>query len=102
MTVTRVPVLIVGAGAGGLATSALLAPHGVRSLLVEKRREIFIYPKARNLSFRSVDLLRGRGLGAPPTVFGVASNARPFGRLDATAECSCGVHAVEAPPPALR
>jgi putative polyketide hydroxylase len=55
-------VLVVGAGAGGLATSALLAQHGVRSLLVEKRREVFIYPKARNLSFRSLEILRGLGL----------------------------------------
>ncbi|KLO40816.1 FAD-binding protein [Mycobacterium nebraskense] len=62
MTATRVPVLIVGAGAGGLATSALLAKHGVHSLLVEKRREVFIYPKARNLSFRSLEILRGLGL----------------------------------------
>jgi putative polyketide hydroxylase len=60
--VTHVPVLIVGAGAAGLATSALLAKHGVRSLLVEKRREVFIYPKARNLSFRSLEILRGLGL----------------------------------------
>jgi 2-polyprenyl-6-methoxyphenol hydroxylase-like FAD-dependent oxidoreductase len=62
VTTSRVPVLIVGAGAGGLATSALLAKHGVRSLLVEKRREVFIYPKARNLSFRSLEILRGLGL----------------------------------------
>ena len=62
MTDNQVPVLIVGAGAGGLATSALLAKHGVRSLLIEKRREIFIYPKARNLSFRSLEILRGLGL----------------------------------------
>jgi putative polyketide hydroxylase len=62
MNVLRVPVLIVGAGAGGLATSALLAKHGVGSLLVEKRREIFIYPKARNLSCRSLEILRGLGL----------------------------------------
>jgi putative polyketide hydroxylase len=60
--VKRVPVLIVGAGAGGLATSALLAKLGVSSLLVEKRREVFIYPKARNLSFRSLEILRGLGL----------------------------------------
>jgi putative polyketide hydroxylase len=58
----HVPVLIVGAGAGGLATSALLGKHGVRSLLVEKRHEVFIYPKARNLSFRSLEILRGLGL----------------------------------------
>ncbi len=62
MTVEHFPVLIVGAGAAGLATSALLAKHGVRSLLVEKRSEIFIYPKARNLSFRSLEILRGLGL----------------------------------------
>jgi putative polyketide hydroxylase len=62
MNVTHVPVLIVGAGAGGLSTSALLAKHGVASLLVEKRRELFIYPKARNLSFRSLEILRGLGL----------------------------------------
>jgi putative polyketide hydroxylase len=59
---THVPVLIVGAGVGGLATSALLAKYGVRSLLVEKRREVFRYPKARNLSFRSLEILRGLGL----------------------------------------
>jgi 2-polyprenyl-6-methoxyphenol hydroxylase-like FAD-dependent oxidoreductase len=63
MSVVRVPVLIVGAGAAGLATSALLAKHRIGSLLVEKRREIFIYPKARNLSFRSLEILRGLGLG---------------------------------------
>jgi putative polyketide hydroxylase len=62
MNVTHVPVLIVGAGAGGLTTSALLATRGVRSLLVEKRDEVFIYPKARNLSFRSLEILRELGL----------------------------------------
>ena len=62
MSAVRVSVLIVGAGVAGLATSALLAEHGVCSLLVEKRREIFIYPKARNLSFRSLEILRGLGL----------------------------------------
>lgn len=62
MSVTRVPVLIVGAGAGGLTASALLGRYGVRSLLVEKRDEVFIYPKARNLSFRSLEILRELGL----------------------------------------
>jgi putative polyketide hydroxylase len=62
ITSSYVPVLIVGAGAGGLAASALLAKRGVSSLLVEKRREVFIYPKARNLSFRSLEILRGLGL----------------------------------------
>lgn len=60
---SEVPVLIVGAGVGGLATSALLAQHGVRSLLIERRPEVFVYPKARNLSFRSLEILRGLGVG---------------------------------------
>jgi putative polyketide hydroxylase len=62
MSISHIPVLIVGAGAAGLTTSALLAKHGTYSLLVERRREIFIYPKARNLSFRSLEILRGLGL----------------------------------------
>src|SRR5689334_3887740 len=69
---TRVPVLIVGAGVGGLALSALLAQHGVGSLLVEKRREFFLYPKARNLSFRSSEILRR--LGVRDEVRGVAEH----------------------------
>jgi putative polyketide hydroxylase len=57
------PVLIVGAGAGGLSASTLLAHQGIRSLLVERRREIFVYPKARNLTFRSLEILRSVRLG---------------------------------------
>lgn len=55
MTVTHVPALVDGAGVGGLAASALLARHGVASPLVDKRDEVFSYPKARNLSFRSME-----------------------------------------------
>src|ERR1700687_2327591 len=75
LNITRVPVLIVGAGVGGLATSALLAKHGVRSLLIEKRREVFIYPKARNLSFRSLEILRGLGVGDEVHAFGQSVSA---------------------------
>jgi putative polyketide hydroxylase len=59
----RYPVLIVGAGAGGLCAATLLAHQGIQSLLVERRREIFVYPKARNLTFRSLEILRAVGLG---------------------------------------
>jgi putative polyketide hydroxylase len=57
-------VLIVGAGVGGLAASTLLAHQGIHSLLIEKRREVFIYPKARNLTFRSLEILRRAGVGS--------------------------------------
>ena len=76
MTAEHVPVLIVGAGAAGLATSALLAKHGVHSLLVERRREVFLYPKARNLSFRSLEILRSLGLASE--VHAVAEGVSPM------------------------
>ncbi|WP_227999004.1 FAD-dependent monooxygenase [Nocardia australiensis] len=62
MSEPRWPVLIVGAGAGGLAASTLLADQGVHSLVVEKRGRISVYPKARNLTFRSLEILRRLGL----------------------------------------
>jgi putative polyketide hydroxylase len=74
MSSKRVPVLIVGGGAAGLAASALLDKYGVDSLLVERRHEIFLYPKARVLTFPTFEIFRGLGLGdevarvvAPPT-----------------------------------
>lgn len=63
MTNVRVPVLIVGAGVAGLSCADLLAQHGVESVLVEKRREAFTYPKARNITFRTLEILRALGLG---------------------------------------
>jgi putative polyketide hydroxylase len=63
MSKHRSSVLIAGAGVGGLSMSAMLARQGIDSLLVEKRRATFIYPKARNLNFRSLEILRRLGVG---------------------------------------
>jgi putative polyketide hydroxylase len=63
MSTHRSSVLIAGAGVGGLSMSAILARHGVESLLVEKRPATFVYPKARNLTFRSLEILRSLGVG---------------------------------------
>jgi putative polyketide hydroxylase len=63
MSTHRSSVLIAGAGIGGLSMSAMLGRRGVDSLLVEKRRATFIYPKARNLNFRSLEILRRLGVG---------------------------------------
>ena len=72
--VLETAVLVVGAGAGGLATSALLAKYGVGSLVVERRGEVFRYPKARNLSFRSLEILRALGVGDAVRAVAAASS----------------------------
>ena len=60
----HVPVLIVGAGGGGLSLTLLLLQQGIHPLLIERRSEISIYPRARNLNFRTLEVLRGLGLSA--------------------------------------
>jgi len=62
MNATRVPVLIIGAGGGGLSLSLLLLQQGISPLLVERRSDISWYPRARNLNFRTLEVFRGLGL----------------------------------------
>src|SRR5260370_26261593 len=64
MTQEQVPVLIVGAGGAGLSLSLLLLQQGIQPLVVERRADISIYPRARNLTFRSLEVFRGLGLEA--------------------------------------
>ena len=64
MTQEHVPVLIVGAGDAGLSSSLLLLQQGIHPLLIERRSGISIYPRARNLNFRTLEVLRGLGLEA--------------------------------------
>src|SRR6266487_6406837 len=64
MTQEHVPVLIVGAGGAGLSLSLLLLQQGIHPLLVERRSEISWVPRARNLNFRTLEVLRGLGLEA--------------------------------------
>lgn len=62
MAQERVPVLIVGAGGAGLSLSLLLLQQGLHPLLIERRKDISIYPRARNLNFRTMEVLRALGL----------------------------------------
>lgn len=62
--VERVKVLIVGGGVVGLSASLFLAQHGVPSLLVERHAGTSIHPRARGVSGRTMELLRGLGLEA--------------------------------------
>jgi putative polyketide hydroxylase len=58
----RVPVLIAGGGVAGLTAALFLAQQGVRALLVERHPGTSIYPRARGLYGRSMELMRSLGL----------------------------------------
>src|SRR5215470_2475889 len=64
MAISEMPVVIVGGGPVGLSMSLLLARHGIRSLLVERRRSTGIHPRARIINVRTMELMRVWGLEA--------------------------------------
>ena len=49
MTLTRVPVVIVGAGPTGIAAATLLAQYGVESLLLDRWPDVYPQPRAVHL-----------------------------------------------------
>ena len=55
-------VLIVGGGPVGLTARALLERWGVRTLLVEKRRELSPFPRSRLVNVRSMEIFRRLGI----------------------------------------
>ncbi len=64
-------VVVVGAGAAGLAAASALGDHGVTTLVVEERTESPILPRATVISTRSMELLRAWGLEAETLAGGV-------------------------------
>jgi 2-polyprenyl-6-methoxyphenol hydroxylase-like FAD-dependent oxidoreductase len=58
----QVPILIVGAGPTGLASSILLSRFGIRSLVVERHPSTSIHPKATGISTRTMELFRSWGI----------------------------------------
>jgi 2,4-dichlorophenol 6-monooxygenase len=58
----EVPVLIVGAGPAGLATSNLLSRYGVRHVLVEKHLGTAHTPRAHIVNQRTVEIFRHMGI----------------------------------------
>ena len=58
----KIPVLIVGGGPIGLSASIMLSYHGIRSLLVEQHPGTSIYPKARSINARSMEIFRQLGI----------------------------------------
>jgi putative polyketide hydroxylase len=57
-----IPVLIVGGGPTGLMASILLGRFGVPNLLVEKHSSTSLFPKARRLKARTMEILRVLGI----------------------------------------
>ncbi|MEU4549582.1 FAD-dependent oxidoreductase [Nonomuraea dietziae] len=57
-----VEVLVVGGGPVGLCAAIELARHGISVLLVERRTGTSIFPKARLITTRTMELLRGWGI----------------------------------------
>ena len=57
-----IPVLVVGAGAAGLAAAITLSRYGIETLLVDERREPLPLPRATVISTRSMELIRSWGL----------------------------------------
>lgn len=77
-TRAEVPVLIVGGGPVGLTARALLERWGVRSLLVEKHRELSPFPRSRLVNVRSMEIFRQLGLAAGITA---GAFAPEYGRI---------------------
>ncbi|EWM10843.1 FAD-dependent monooxygenase, partial [Kutzneria sp. 744] len=57
-------VLIVGGGPVGLSARALLARWGVRTLLVEKHRQLSPFPRSRLVNVRTMEIFRQLGVSA--------------------------------------
>ena len=78
----NVPVLVVGAGPAGLATTIGLGRHGVGSMLIERHPSTSIFPKASGISTRTMEIMRSWGL--EPAVRAQSLAALPFAPIRET------------------
>ncbi|MER7457059.1 FAD-dependent monooxygenase [Micromonospora sp. NPDC126480] len=67
------PVLVVGGGYAGLASSLFLAHHGVASVLVDRHPGISVQGRARGINQRTMELYRPLGVEDP-----IRRAGRPF------------------------
>ncbi|MGH3811716.1 MAG: FAD-dependent monooxygenase [Pseudonocardiaceae bacterium] len=58
----HVPVLIVGGGYSGLASSLFLSHHGVHSLLVDRHTGVSMHGRARAINPRTMEIYRAFGV----------------------------------------
>ncbi|MBB6373900.1 2-polyprenyl-6-methoxyphenol hydroxylase-like FAD-dependent oxidoreductase [Pseudonocardia eucalypti] len=107
MSDTEVPVLIVGGGPVGLTARALLGRWGVRSLLVEKYRELSPFPRSRLLNVRSMEIFRQLGIAGRVAAAAFAPEyarvrfRETLGAEDFASAPMLGVHAPVPESPAL-
>ncbi|HSW93439.1 MAG TPA: FAD-dependent monooxygenase [Gammaproteobacteria bacterium] len=55
---SSIPVIIIGAGPAGLATSIALSRQGIQNIVIEKHPGLSIHPKARGINVRTMELCR--------------------------------------------
>lgn len=53
------PVMVCGGGPTGLSTALLLAEYGVRSVVLERQKELPRHPKAHCINHRTMEIFRG-------------------------------------------
>ena len=85
---TDTPILIVGAGPGGLTAAVTLAHYGIDFLLVEKRPELSSLPRATGVSTRTMELMRS---------FGIEDEIRAGGDEVEWLQCMCESLAMPTP-----
>jgi len=56
------PVLIIGCGPIGITGALLLARHGIRSVLIERRGELNTHPRSRFVDTNTMELMREFGV----------------------------------------
>ncbi|WP_280702396.1 FAD-dependent monooxygenase [Kitasatospora sp. GP82] len=78
----NVPVLIVGGGYAGLATSLFLSHHGVRSLLVDRHAGVTVQGRARGINPRTMEIYRPLGLESR-----IKEAGRPFDADSGVVRC---------------
>lgn len=60
--IKQIPVIIIGGGITGLAAALYLSQQGVNFMLLERHPGTSIYPRARTIDTRTMELFRGLGL----------------------------------------
>ena len=78
---TSSPVVVVGAGPTGLTAALALAVQGVRTVVLERRREVHPLPRAVHLDDEAVRVLQSVGVG--PAFRAISRPGRGLRLLDA-------------------